>query len=375
MRGQANILLVDDRLENLLALEATLSELGQNLITATSGEEALRQVLRHDFAVILLDVSMPAMDGFETASLIRQRERSKLTLIIFVTANESGDERVRQGYQLGAVDYLLKPFSPDILRWKVAVFVDLYLKTLEVQQMEEVKRLNREIEAASAIRMRFLGMNSHELRRPLTSIKGFASTLLEPGITWDAERQREFLEIINLEADTLTNLIEQLLDMTSLEAGTLNIQPDSCDVEAILHEAMPQLITLAHHHRLEITPLPPLPPVYVDKRRTIQVLSNLVSNACRYAPEHTCIQILAASDGRFVEIRVSDEGPGIPANAWKTIFDPFVQANNRPSESKGIGLGLAISKGIVEKQGGSIWVADSSAKGTAIAFTLPVNHR
>lgn len=141
----ANILLVDDHPGNLLVLEHTLKGLGQNLVQATSGAEALRHVLTQDFAVILLDVKMPDIDGFETARLIREREQSRHTPIIFLTALSGSDEDVIKGYTLGAVDFMLKPFLPEVLRWKVAVFVELFQKTEEVKwQLKEIERLNRE---------------------------------------------------------------------------------------------------------------------------------------------------------------------------------------------------------------------------------------
>ncbi|HYR09936.1 MAG TPA: response regulator, partial [Longimicrobium sp.] len=134
--GRARILMVDDRPENLMALEAILEPLGHELVRANSGEEALRQVLLHDFAVILLDVQMPGMNGFETAQLIKSRERSKLTPIIFLTAISKDEQFVYAGYEVGAVDYMFKPFNPDVLRSKVAVFVDLYLKTEQLKEQE-----------------------------------------------------------------------------------------------------------------------------------------------------------------------------------------------------------------------------------------------
>jgi CheY-like chemotaxis protein len=143
---QVNVLLVDDHPENLIALEAVLDRLGQNLVKASSGEEALRCLLNQDFAVILLDVQMPRMDGFETATLIRQRERSRNTPIIFLTAFSANDNLMFKGYSLGAVDYLLKPIDPVILNSKVSVFVDLFKKNLEVQhQAAQLAAMNTEL--------------------------------------------------------------------------------------------------------------------------------------------------------------------------------------------------------------------------------------
>src|ERR1051325_5499908 len=147
-----NILLVDDRMENLLALEATLSYLDQNLVKANSGREALKLLLDHDFALILMDVHMPDLDGFETAALIRQREKSQNIAIIFLTAMNKGEGQVFRGYSLGAVDYIFKPFEPEILKAKVAVFIELYKKTEEIkQQAELLLRKNQELDHTNRI--------------------------------------------------------------------------------------------------------------------------------------------------------------------------------------------------------------------------------
>src|SRR5213080_2156645 len=152
----ANILLVDDRPENLLALESILEPLGQNLVSAHSGEDALRQLLRHDVAVILLDVQMPGLDGFETARLIKQREKTRHVPIIFVTAISKDEEQVFRGYSAGAVDYVFKPFSPDVLRSKVAVFIELHEKTEQLQRQAELLKELEELRRESEERYRFL---------------------------------------------------------------------------------------------------------------------------------------------------------------------------------------------------------------------------
>ena len=154
-QSRARILMVDDRPENLMALEAIMEPLGHDMVRANSGEEALRQVLLHDFAVILLDVQMPGMNGFETAQLIKSRERSRSTPIIFLTAISKDEQYVFTGYSVGAVDYLSKPFNPDVLRSKVAVFIDLYLKTEQLKDQEKRLRESevRELELADRARL------------------------------------------------------------------------------------------------------------------------------------------------------------------------------------------------------------------------------
>ncbi len=565
MGEKANILLVDDHRENLTALATTLADLNQNLVLASSGEEALRHLLKQDFAVIILDVMMPFLDGFETAALIRQRDRSQYTPIIFLTAQGTDEDQMRQGYRLGAVDYLLKPFNTEVLRWKVAVFVDLYLKTQAAQHYAEIDRLNDELaaanrelqvsasrmqelydisrrigqasssrevvdalmsssylrdaslanllifdepqqgnqppaggsaeapwrrdetipdlsgspfalheyqlasilsreepviiddvmsdprlnrldrellgslhatsliqfpliasglwfgvfvihwdtlhstseedvrhmrgpvdqaaaavysmlllraeaaarhaaETANALKLKFLAMISHELRTPLTSIKGFSSSLLQSDVQWDVENQQDFLEIINREADNLANLVEQLLDMTALQAGSLRIEQRAEHFESIVADAMPRLVTLAEDHELLVDMADDLPPIQADRLRITQVLTNLVGNACRYSPSHSQVGISVRAENGNLEVDVTDQGLGIPALEREAVFEAFRQADNRPSKARGLGLGLAIAKGIVEAHGGSIWVRDSSSTGTTISFTLPAEQ-
>ncbi|MBI3721079.1 MAG: response regulator, partial [Fimbriimonas ginsengisoli] len=238
---QVKILLVDDQPENLLSAEAVLEPLGQQIVKAESGREALRHLLNHDFALILLDIMMPGMDGFETAALIRQRERSRLTPIIFLTALGRSEEHIRLGYTLGAVDYMLKPFIPEILRSKVAVFVELNRKTrllqeqsellerrnVELQEaldrswraeqeikalnqhlenhLDELAEINRELEA-------FSYTVSHDLRGPLTRISGFSKALHESMANRLEDQERIYLERIETSSRRMTDLVEDLLN-------------------------------------------------------------------------------------------------------------------------------------------------------------------
>src|SRR5690242_4640870 len=188
MDEKISILVVDDRADKLLAYEVMLAELNENIVCARSGKEALRHLLKNDFAAILLDVNMPGMDGFETAALIRQRQRCETTPIIFVSAINDTMNHISRGYSLGAVDYILTPVVPDILRAKIAVFVDLFRKTDQIRrQVDERERMIREqaiaetarleAERASEAKDRFLAMLSHELRTPLTPVLASVFTL------------------------------------------------------------------------------------------------------------------------------------------------------------------------------------------------------
>ncbi len=235
-------------------------------------------------------------------------------------------------------------------------------------------KARREAEQADALKLKFLAMISHELRTPLTSIKGFATTLLADDVQWPLDSQRDFLQTISEEADKLGDLIEQLLDLSRLEAGTLRIAPKRQTIERVVDTAMVQLQMVTAQHRLDLSIPNDLPALHVDSDRIAQVLTNLVGNAVKFSPPHTAITVSAVRGDDVVQIDVSDEGRGIAPAERHRIFEPFQQIDDRGvNRVKGAGLGLAICKGLVEAHGGRIWVQDRSGPGTTVSFTLPLN--
>ena len=235
-------------------------------------------------------------------------------------------------------------------------------------------KARREAEQANDLKMKFLAMISHELRTPLTSIKGFATTLLAEDVQWPPASQRDFLQTVNEEADKLGDLIEQLLDLSRLEAGMLRIRRRARTVEHILNSATAQLQTVRAQHQLRIDIPDDLPQVYADADRIAQVLINLVVNAVKYSLPHMTITISAAHVGEAVQFDVADQGPGIPEPDRVRIFEPFQQLETHViNRTEGAGLGLAICKGLVEAHGGRIWVQDRAGPGTIISFTVPIS--
>ncbi|MBN1312086.1 MAG: hypothetical protein JXB30_11765 [Anaerolineae bacterium] len=227
-------------------------------------------------------------------------------------------------------------------------------------------------EQANDQKMKLLATISHEMRTPLTSIKGFATTLLADDVEWSTDSQRDFIDTINQEADKLTELIEHLLNHSRLEAGTLPITPQKKQVEDIISIAMAQLQTLAANHELIIQIPTNLSPVWADPRRIAQVLTNLVKNAIEYSPPQAKVAIIAGACCGYVQIDVSDQGLGIPEEERIHVFEAFHRGTRaREAQKKGAGLGLAICKGIIEAHGGEIWVQDHLEPGTTISFTLP----
>ncbi len=243
-----------------------------------------------------------------------------------------------------------------------------------IRSLAAEAKARREAEEANALKLKFLAMISHELRTPLTSIKGFATTLLADDVQWPPESQRDFLQTISEESDKLGELIEQLLDLSRLEAGTLRIAPRLQSVMRIVNTAMAQLQTTTAQHHLELAVPADLPPLYADGDRIAQVLTNLVGNAVKFSPAQTTITVSAARIGGEIQIDVSDQGPGIAPADRARIFEPFQQIDERGvNRTKGAGLGLAICKGLVEAHGGHIWVQDRPGPGATVSFTLPIS--
>jgi PAS domain S-box-containing protein len=236
---------------------------------------------------------------------------------------------------------------------------------------EDEAQARQEAEEANALKMKFLGMISHELRTPLASIKGFSSTLLADDVTFAPEKQRQFLAVIDEQADKLTGLVEQLLDLSRLQAGTLRIEPTVQAFNTILDSAMTQLQMLTKAHELQAVLPVGLPNVMADRERVAQVLVNLVGNAAKFSPPDSTITLTVTQGDDHVKVSVSDQGVGIPAEERETIFEAFRQIERKdPNQRLGAGLGLAICKSIIEAHEGRIWVEDA-AVGTTISFTLP----
>ncbi|MBX3066664.1 MAG: GAF domain-containing protein [Anaerolineae bacterium] len=230
-----------------------------------------------------------------------------------------------------------------------------------------------EAEQANLTKIRFLGMVSHELRTPLASIKGFSTSLLAQDVRWSPEDQRAFLEIIDDESDKLTELIDQLLDLSRMESGTLPVAPEPRTVTEIINEVKAELLTFTGQHALHIDVPANLPPVRADIRRIAQVLINLVDNAAKYSPPGKVINITAHLEGGFVQVDVADQGGGIPPEHRENLFSAFQRSVSQDTNQKrGAGLGLAICKGIINLHGGRIWIQEHTGDGATLSFTLPL---
>ena len=375
----ANILLVDDRRDKLLALEAVLEGLGQNIVKATSGKEALRCLLKQDFAVILLDVSMPGMDGFETASLIRSRLRSERTPIIFVTAFGDTRTHVARGYSLGAVDYLLSPIVPEVLCTKVSVFVDLYKQTeLIKRQAEELRRLNRVLEnqvaALSAANSELEAFNysiAHDLRAPLRSMGGFGKALLEDENGLSPEGI-EFATRIVRSTKYMDTLLQDLLAYSRLSRSEM--PPEPVSVDKVVKETLALFEDAILDRRAHVTVSSPLGTVQAHLPTVRQIMGNLLDNALKFCPpDHSpVVRIYSANRPGILRLWVEDNGIGIPPEHHERIFGLFRQLHHNDAHP-GTGVGLAIVRRAAERMEGKAGVESQLGKGSRFWVDLPVS--
>src|SRR4051812_22810454 len=423
--GKVSILLVDDQPSRLLTYESVLSGFGWNLVSAASGLEALDKLMRQEFAVVLLDVSMPDMDGFEAARLIHEHPRFEKTPIIFVTGVHVSELDRLMGYKVGAVDYVSIPVVPEILRGKVAVLVELYLKRRELRELNRtlasaneqlaaantnlqaektreletlnrvLQRANTELELANrtlqseiAERTRveqalkaadrhkdeFLAMLAHELRNPLAPILNAVQLirkkpLSDPQLLWSRD-------VMERQLGHLTRLVDDLLDVSRITRGKINLSREAVEVADLVARAVEtvQPLIAERGHQLHLSVAPQSIRVFGDPLRLTQAVGNVLSNAAKYTENGGQISLTARQLGDTVEIRVQDTGIGIPTDMQPVIFDMFTQLNVPTGRAQsGLGIGLALVRKLLEMHGGSVSAfSEGNGRGSEFLITLPV---
>ena len=351
------ILVVDDREENLLAMQHLLAGFRAQIISASSGNEALSLALVHSFALILLDVQMPGMDGYEVASLLRENSGSVNQPIIFLTAHGVSSEHMSQGYGAGAVDYLTKPIDPEILKSKVKIFLELS----EGRNLLEQK--NRELQD-------FAQLAAHDLKAPLRGIGNFARFLEEDIEAGNLEDVRSSLRQIDAGVVRMGRLIDGLLDFA--RAGRACETQESVDLNEVIEEALALLADPCKEAEAEVS-VSQLPTVRGDRSRLTQLLQNLVGNAIKFHGEEAPkIKLLCEKTQDEWTFQVVDNGIGIEEADCEQVFNPLTRLHAL-SKFEGAGIGLASCRKIVEWHGGRIWAEpNESGQGSAFYFTLPL---
>jgi len=381
-------LLVDDREQNLVALESLLGGEGVSLLKARSGPEALELLLQHEVALALIDVRMPEMDGFELAELMRGSERTRGVPIIFLTAGSADQQRRFRGYEAGAVDFLEKPIETEILKSKADVFFELFRQRQELARqrdelasmMEENSRLLMEsqrnanaLQDADRRKDEFLATLAHELRNPLAPLLNSVQVLRQMDVS--PSEAEGIYEIIDRQTSHMVRLVDDLLEVSRITSGRIELQREIIDLADVVRNAVETSRPLLDRCRHEFTVSMPAVPLMVegDMVRLTQVLANLLNNAAKYTPEGGHISLSVEREDAWTHIRIEDSGVGVPDEMIESVFEMFTQVNRQAKSSQGgLGIGLTLVKQLVELHDGMVDVKSKGQdQGSIFAVHLP----
>jgi signal transduction histidine kinase len=367
------VLLVDDVEANLVALDALLGDLDCELVRARGGNEALRELLHREFAVMLLDVQMPEIDGYEVARYARENPLTREVPIIFLTANSNGDDSLLRGYGSGAVDYLRKPLEAPVLRAKVRVFLELYMGRKRLRdEVEAHRQTSHALEQANLALRHFTNAASHDLRAPLRAVRGFLDALEE--LTHDRleDEARDYLERSRRAAARMDSLLSSLLVYAGLQKAS---SPTQVDLAAVMQHVQADLAMPIAEAGARLT-VGELPTLFGDADRLYQLLLNLVANAIKFrrADVEPHVSVTAKAKRAEVCLCVEDNGIGIEEPDQALIFDAFSRLYSQ-SQYEGNGLGLQICKQIVEHHGGRLWVESKPGEGSRFCATFPRSNQ
>jgi len=362
-----NVLLVDDLQENLVALEALVRQPGRRIFMARSGNEALSLMLEHAFALAIVDVQMPHMNGFELAELMRGTERTRGIPIVFVSAAGREQGYAFRGYESGAVDFLHKPLEPMAVRSKVDVFVDLF------RQREHLVRMRQDLERAVRVRDDFMSMVSHELRNPLNTLflqAQLRKRMAAAGKVPDVQAFADFASRDEQQIRSMIRLLDDLLDVSRARTGRLTMTPRLMDLAALARRTVESMAEQARAAGTSLSlEAPAIMELVADEQRLEQVLVNLLTNALRYGQGQPVAVRLEAPPGEAV-MAVRDSGPGIAPEDQERIFEQFERADTG-RDTPGLGLGLFISRQIVGAHGGWLDLRSRPGEGAEFIVRLP----
>jgi signal transduction histidine kinase len=352
------VLIVDDTLANVELLTSSLKPIGYQLAVATSGEKALKIAERFQPDIILLDVMMPGMDGFETCRQLKASATTQNIPVIFVTAKVEAEDVIR-GLRLGAVDYVTKPFREEEIHARVRTHLLLKYSLDALTQ-------------ANVQKDKLLGMVAHDLRSPISGIHGYSEILLDDSESVAPAERKEMLAEVISACNSMLTLVNDLLDSSAIAAGTLTLNKRSNN----LAELIKQRVNIARFTATKksitlVDQITASPVMHFDERRIGQVLDNLISNAVKFSPANSCVTIRVAATPTGAEIAIDDEGPGLTESDQQKLFSAFQPLSARPTGGEvSTGLGLAIVKKVIDAHGGTITTRRRPEKGTSFIFTL-----
>lgn len=369
----AAILLVDDNPTNLAVLFDYLDNIGFMLLMAQSGEKALKIIEKRKPDIILLDIVMPGIDGFETCKRLKENDELKDIPVIFMSALSETVDKVK-GFEIGAVDYITKPFQQEEVLARISAHLtirDQQKKLLEQQQ--KLLELNESLSRLNASKDRFFSIIAHDLKTPFTALLGMTGFLLSDFSEFNKNEMQEWLHGLHRAADSTYALLKNLLVWARLQRGSMEFKPEQIDLNKIAAANISLLTENARQKNIDLqNSVEPGTFVYADRNMTDTVLRNLLSNAVKFTGSGGKVRAAAGPDEYSREISVSDTGVGISAADKDKLFQIGERVRSKgTAEEEGTGLGLVLCKEFVERNGGRIWVESEEGKGSTFIFTLP----
>lgn len=369
------ILIVDDKIENITALKKILESHKFIVDTALSGEEALKKILKSPYQLVILDVQMPNMDGFEVAEAISGFSKTSDLPIIFLSAVNISKQFITKGYASGGHDYMVKPFDPDILVLKIRTFIKLHQQAVELTRIQNI--LLEEIEQrkeAESKKDEFISIASHELKTPLTSVKGYMQ-LAEISVHEDEkENALRFIDQSSSQLNKLNKLVGELLDISKMASGQLDYNFTHYNFDFFLDNVI-DIFSNSNKGWKIIKNGKSNVNVYADAMRMEQVLFNYLSNAIKYShnTDEVYVDVTCSPDEQTVTVGVRDNGIGIKEEEQAKLFDKFYRVEQSSYKYQGLGMGLYISAEIIRQHSGSYHVESTPGKGSTFYFSLPVS--
>jgi two-component system, sensor histidine kinase and response regulator len=367
------ILIVDDSRENIISLKKVLEKNNFEVDTASSGEEALKKVLKRSYVLIILDVQMPGMDGFEVAEAISGYSKAKETAIIFLSAASTNVKLITRGYSSGALDYITKPVDMNILLLKVKTFYHIYEQSRALIEMQ--KALLEEIEfrkEAERKKDEFISIASHELKTPLTSVKGYIQLLERSIDKGDIPTVKNRLYKVQDHIEKLNILVADLLDISKIESGKLKFNKKYFPVDPLLDNII-EVMQQSHPDFKIIKTETVDQKVFGDEMRIEQVIINFITNAIKYSPGTNEIQIFSRLYDEKLYIAVKDFGIGMSREHQQKVFSKFYRVEETSQRFQGLGIGLYICQQIIQRHHGTIGVKSTPGEGSEFYFYLPLN--